>query len=102
MVRNGSGTSPSSTFPVPFRSSTCITRQHLWNLARKLHPNDEPQQRRWIMIHQDQLDEGHIEELVLALRSIDCPNQKLAEEIREEANYFEKNTQRMRYPEFRL
>ena len=76
-------------------------RQHLWDLARKLHPNDEPQQRRWIMIHQDQLDEGHIEELVLALRSIDCPNQKLAEEIREEANYFEKNTQRMRYPEFR-
>ncbi len=76
-------------------------RQHLWDLARKLHPNDEPQQRRWIMIHQDQLDEGHIEELVLALRSLDCPNQKLAEEIREEANYFEKNTQRMRYPEFR-
>src|SRR5713101_4195971 len=76
-------------------------RQHLWDLARKLHPNDEPQQRRWIMIHQDQLDEGHIEELVLALRSLDCPNQKLAQEIREEANYFEKNTQRMRYPEFR-
>jgi hypothetical protein len=76
-------------------------RQHLWDLARKLHPNQEAEQRRWMMIHQDTLDKGDIENLVLALRSIDSSNPELAETIRTTANYFETNTQRMRYPEFR-
>jgi hypothetical protein len=31
-------------------------REHLWELARKLHPNDETGQNRWMMIHQDLLD----------------------------------------------
>ncbi|MCP4968721.1 MAG: ISKra4 family transposase, partial [bacterium] len=28
-------------------------REHLWGLARKLYPNDEAQQNRWMMVHQD-------------------------------------------------
>jgi hypothetical protein len=76
-------------------------RQHLWDLARKLYPNQEAEQRRWIMVHQDLLDEGKIEELVTALRAIDTPNPELAEKIRIEAGYFENNAQRMRYPKFR-
>lgn len=48
-------------------------RQHLWDLARKLYPNQEAEQRRWMMVHQDLLDEGKIEELVAALRAIDSP-----------------------------
>jgi len=76
-------------------------RQHLWGLARKLYPNQEPEQRRWMMIHQDLLDEGKIEDLVQSLRSIDSSNPELAEKIRTEAEYFKKNTKRMRYPEFR-
>lgn len=76
-------------------------RQHLWDLARKLYPNQEAEQRRWIMIHQHMLDQGEIENLVLSLRSIDSSNPELAETIRTTANYFATNTQRMRYPEFR-
>lgn len=76
-------------------------RQHLWELARKLHPNDEAHQNRWMMIHQDLLDEGKIEDLVSSLRSIETSNVELAEKIRTEAEYFEKNAERMRYPEFR-
>jgi hypothetical protein len=76
-------------------------RQHLWELARKLYPNDEAQQKRWIMIHQHHLDEGRIEKLVGALRSIQSPHPELAEKIRTEADYFEKNIERMRYPKFR-
>jgi hypothetical protein len=76
-------------------------RQHLWELARKLYPNQEAEQRRWMMIHQDMLDEGKIEILVQSLRSIDSSNPELTEKIRKEAAYFENNTQRMRYPEFR-
>jgi hypothetical protein len=76
-------------------------RQHLWDLARKLYPNQETEQRRWMMVHQNLLDEGKIEELVAALRLIDSPNPELADKIRVEAGYFETNTERMRYPKFR-
>jgi hypothetical protein len=76
-------------------------RQHLWDLARKLYPNQDAEQRRWMMIHQDMLDEGKIENLVQSLRSIDSPNTELAEKIRTEAGYFENNAKRMRYPAFR-
>jgi len=76
-------------------------RQHLWDLARKLYPNQEAEQRRWMMVHQDLLDEGKIEELVAALRAIESPNPQLADQIRIEAGYFETNTERMRYPKFR-
>src|SRR5437660_12887353 len=31
-------------------------RQHLWELAAKLYPNDAPRQRRWMMTKQDKLD----------------------------------------------
>ena len=76
-------------------------RQHLWDLARKLHLNQEAEQRRWMMIHQDLLDKGDVENLVVALRSIDSSNPELAEAVRTAANYFETNAQRMRYSEFR-
>ena len=76
-------------------------RQHLWGIARKLYPNQEAEQRRWMMIHQDMLDEGKIEDLVHALRCIDSSSPELAEKLRIEADYFERNAKRMRYPEFR-
>jgi hypothetical protein len=77
-------------------------RQHLWELARKLYPNQQTEQERWMVVHKDALlDEGKIEDLVASLRSIDSSNPELAEKIRIEADYFEKNTERMRYPQFR-
>jgi hypothetical protein len=76
-------------------------RQHLWVLARLLHPGDDVRQKQWILRHQPQLDDGNIEELVRFLRSLDASTPKLAEKIRVEADYFENNAARMRYPEFR-
>jgi hypothetical protein len=77
-------------------------RQHLWDLARKLHPNDHVAQKAWMKLHQKRLlDKGKIETLVLALRSIDCTNAEIFEKIRIEADYFDRNAQRMRYPKFR-
>src|SRR5438309_2363078 len=76
-------------------------RQHLWDLVRKLYPNQEAEQRRWMMVHQDLLEQGKVEELVMALRAIDSSNPELAEKIRKEAGYFENNKERMRYPKFR-
>jgi hypothetical protein len=77
-------------------------RQHLWDIARKLHPNDEANQKAWIKLHQKRLlDKGKIEKLVLSLRSMDSTNPEVIDKIRIEADYFEKNAERMRYPTFR-
>ena len=55
-----------------------------------------------MLIHKDTLlDEGRIEELVASLLSIQSANPELAEKIRIEADYFQNNTERLRYPEFR-
>jgi len=76
-------------------------RQHLWELARKLHPQEEKQQRAWLKRHQKRLlDQGKIEKLVESLRSIKTRDAEVAEKIRTEAEYFERNTARMRYPQF--
>lgn len=77
-------------------------RQHLWDLVRKLHPNDSARQKAWMKIHQKRLlDKGRIEKLVQALRVIGYHNPELAEAIQTEADYFQRNAQRMRYPKFR-
>ena len=77
-------------------------RQHLWDVARKLYPNDEVNQKVWMKIHRKRLlDKGKIEKLVLSLRLIDSTNPDVIEKIRLAADYFEKNAARMRYPKFR-
>ena len=77
-------------------------RQHLWELARKLFPSDEANQNTWIKLHQKRLlDKGKIEKLVTLLRSIRSTNPEVTEKIRTEADYFERNAERMRYPKFR-
>jgi len=77
-------------------------RQHLGDLARRLHPSDLPNRNVWIKVHQKRLlDKGKIENLVQALRAIESPDAELLEKLRTEANYFERNAERMRYPKVR-
>jgi hypothetical protein len=77
-------------------------RQHLWDLARRLYPNNEAGQKAWMKLHQKRLlDKGKIEKLVAAIRSIHSTNPEVADKIRIEADYFDRNKDRMRYPKFR-
>lgn len=77
-------------------------RQHLWTVARLLHPNNTSQQKVWLKPLQKRLlDKGKTEKLVLSLRSLASTNPVLAEKICAEADYFQTNTKRMRYPQFR-
>jgi Uncharacterised protein family (UPF0236) len=77
-------------------------RQHLWEVARRLYPYDEGKRKAWMKVHQKRLlDKGKIERLVAALRSIESDHPEVAEKIRTEADYFERNAERMRYPKFR-
>jgi hypothetical protein len=77
-------------------------RQHLWDIARALHPLDQSAQQRWILRHQPKLDSGQIEKLTAYLDSqlADATPAQL-EILRVETAYFDKNKDRMRYPEFR-
>lgn len=77
-------------------------RQHLWDLARRIHPNDEVHQKAWMKVHQKRLlDKGKIEKLVTALGSVHSASPELAEKLLLEADYFHRNAERMRYPSFR-
>jgi hypothetical protein len=77
-------------------------RQHLWDVARQLYPQAEVQQRAWMKVQQKRLlDKGKIQKLVDALRSIHAANPQVAEKIRSESDYFERNSERMHYPKFR-
>jgi Uncharacterised protein family (UPF0236) len=76
-------------------------RQHLWELARALYPNEETKQKRWTMRQQSKLDGGKIEKVVRYLRGLETADPQLADKIRIEADYFEHNAERMRYPQFR-
>jgi hypothetical protein len=80
-------------------------REHLWKIAAWLHPNDPAAKKLWMAPMKDLLDVGKIEPLVARLREIAAHHATaqptLSEEILTEAGYFETNTHRMRYPEFR-
>jgi hypothetical protein len=76
-------------------------RQHIWELAAKLFPLDERARKRWTAACLENLDAGKIEALVKILRGLRPDNDKLAADAANEADYFERNAERMRYPKFR-
>jgi hypothetical protein len=76
-------------------------RQHLWDLSAKLFPNDSKGLRRWIARCLDRLEHGKIEALVKILRDAPPGTDELAKTITNEAEYFDRNAERMRYPAFR-
>lgn len=75
-------------------------RQHLWELAAKLYPNDETKRKRWTAPMLTLLDQGRIEQLVERLQNLHPTTEELAHRCANEADYFESNADRMRYPSF--
>jgi hypothetical protein len=76
-------------------------RQHIWELAAKLFASDERARKRWAAICAGRLDAGKIEALVKTLRQLRPDSDKLAQDVDNDADYFERNAGRMRYPQFR-
>lgn len=76
-------------------------RQHLWELAAKLFPAREPQRKQWARVAQYLLDQGAIEALVFVLRQLRIEYPDLIQALENDADYFERNAERMRYPAFR-
>jgi len=76
-------------------------REHIWQLAGKLFATDERRRKRWAARMQSILDAGKIEALVKQLRAFPAPSLDIGDVLRTEAEYFERNRERMRYPAFR-
>jgi hypothetical protein len=80
-------------------------RQHLWDIAALLYPHEAAARKRWMAPMKDLLDHGRTELLVEWLREIAAEHAStqpgLAGEIATQADYFETNTHRMQYPQFR-
>jgi hypothetical protein len=76
-------------------------RQHLWELAAELFGGDLRGRKRWASRLEHKLDQGKVEAVVKTLREFAPPNAELAGLLHNEAEYFERNAERMRYPQFR-
>lgn len=76
-------------------------RQHLWELSAKLFAGDDKARKRWLARCLDRLENGKIEALVKILGELQPGSEELAKSVRNEAEYFERNAERMRYPTFR-
>jgi len=80
-------------------------RQHLWEIAALLHPNDPAAKKSWVEPMKALLDQGEIQLLVARLREFAAGHAAsqpaLTQEILKEAEYFATNASRMNYPRFR-
>ena len=76
-------------------------RQHLGELSAKLFGADGEARQGWLARTQELLDSGQIEALVTSLREMQPESAGLHKLILVEAEYFERNAERMRYPAFR-
>jgi hypothetical protein len=76
-------------------------RQHLWDVAGKLFPSDEKARKSWAKKLIRKLNAGRVEFLVDQLRTFSTPDPELRKLLHTQAEYFERNKKRMRYPKFR-
>ena len=76
-------------------------RQHLWELASKIYPADEKRRKGWALRLEKTLDSGNVETVVKKLRTVSTDSTALAQVIENEAAFFERNAERMRYARFR-
>jgi hypothetical protein len=76
-------------------------REHLWDMAATLFPSDEKQRKRWAKKQIKKLNRGRVETVIAELRAFPTRKPELRKTLRTEAEYFERNRERMRYPSFR-
>ncbi len=78
--------------------------EHVWDVARAAFAADPQLRDNWARTVTDQLAEGKIEEVIVAIKRLPplAPPPGKARSILEiEADYFRRNAERMRYPIFR-
>ena len=76
-------------------------RQHVHEVCAKLIPLDEKLRKRMTARGLNRLEKGEIEALVKLLRELPAATEDLLQLRANEADYFTRNQERMRYPKFR-
>lgn len=76
-------------------------RQHLSELSSKLFPQEGQRRKQWLASCLDRLEHGKIESLVKRIQAQHRADAELARTLANEAEYFSRNRERMRYPSFR-
>lgn len=74
--------------------------EHLGELARLLHPQDEVGRKAWFKGMRKKLKKGEVAEIISLLRGLKGRGRK-KEEVEKCTAYLEKNKERMRYDKFR-
>jgi hypothetical protein len=73
-------------------------KEHLWTVARALHPNDEQAVQKWIKPLLKDLEQDRGAELIATLESLlKGLHQTVSSVVQKEINYFGSNLSRMRY-----
>jgi hypothetical protein len=70
---------------------------HLWDVAKAIYGPGSQLGEHWAKLRRDELDEGHIDAVLAALRVHAAAN----DEARKCVGYVTENRERMRYPQFR-
>ena len=76
-------------------------REHIWKVAAKLFSSDEKQRRGWAKKLIKKMDRGRVETIVAVLRAFPTRQPEPRDILRTEADYFERNRERLQYPKFR-
>ncbi len=76
-------------------------RQHLWELAAKLFPAEEKKRQAWAIRLEKTLDAGKVESVVKTMRAFSASSEAITRLVENEAAFFERNSERMRYAQFR-
>ncbi len=76
-------------------------REHYWEVAKKIFPNDKNKIKTWTDRRRKELDSGNVENVIAAMKRLSPTTEEEKEEIEKQIYYFEKNKERMRYKKFR-
>ncbi len=76
-------------------------REHYWNVAKAVFGNDIDKMNRWAEKRRKDLDNGEVHKVIKAIGRISPFTEHGKEVCEKEISYFQKNTKRMHYNEFR-
>lgn len=76
-------------------------REHYWNVAKAVFGNNIDKMNRWSEKRRKELDNGEVHKVIKAIGRIAPFTEHGKEVCEKEISYFQNNTKRMRYNEFR-
>ena len=76
-------------------------REHLAKAAKLVYGAKGPKSQAWLSARRDELDEGKVEAVLVAMSRSRLRDNEAREELETEMEYFRSNAERMRYAAFR-